>query len=53
MDEETDRLFLLILWLGLDTQCGHHPCEQNAVPLRVLLNLHCTESEIGMLAASA
>lgn len=37
LDEETDRLFLVTLWLGLDTQYGHHPCEQNADSEGVLL----------------
>lgn len=51
VDEETDRLFLLILWLGLDTQCGHHPCRHNGDHERVLPDLYCTNTEIGMLHA--
>lgn len=35
-DEETDCLFLGACWLGLDTQCGHHPYRHNAVHALVL-----------------
>ena len=36
MNEETDRLIIVTLWLGLDTQCTHHPWLLNAVHALVL-----------------